>query len=395
MKRYFMIGIAIVLALALSAVFYGTWLNERGETVITERMENQRFSLHCARVSVRELRPRMAMNTVSLSSNDMADAVALVEGRIASCLVPKGSTVQKGAVLFVIENENIPLQIEEAQSNILQAESELRRAENQYKRYLLLRESDATSAQQFDDAEAAWHAAESALHVAKTKLSQLRIQESRQQVTAPIDGKVIVLYRQPGAYVQGGTALALVGDFHELFFTMPVEDKDAHHFMNGQEAEIVFRSKDFQKVYGTEYGTGNLGREQKFFASVAGITPPLSEPAIMRSILWRLDNQAGLLEPQTYGEAILQSLMGPSVLAVPISAMADSAYRTVYVVKEGVIERRAVETGTNDGTYIEIISGLQEGEIVVTSEVEGLTDGMQVDAALDEGEAGTGGAAKR
>mgnify|MGYP002868978984 CR=1 FL=1 len=390
-----MIGIAIVLAISFSAVVYGTWLNERGERVINERMESRRFSLHGAKAAVRELRPRMTMNTVSLSSNDMADAVALIEGRIASCLAPKGSTVEQGEVIFTVENENIPLQIEEAQSNILRAESELRRAENQYKRYLLLRENDAASAQQFDDAEATWHAAQSAVHVAETKLSQLRIQESRQQVTAPIGGKVLVLYRQPGAYVQGGTALALVGDFSELFFTMSAEDKDARHFESGQEAQVVFRSKDFQKVYGTEYGAGNLGNEQKFFASVAKILPPLSEPAAMRSILWRLDNRAGLLEPQTYGEAILQSLTGRRVLTVPLSAMIDNTFSAVYVAKDGIIERRNVTTGTNDGTYIEILSGLKEGEIVVTSEVEGLTEKMQVDVTLSDDETATGGTAER
>ena len=63
---------------------------------------------------------------------------------------------------------------------------------------------------------------------------------------------------------------------------------------------------------------------------------------------------------------------------------------------DGTIERRTVRTGTNDGSYIEVLSGLTEGEIVVTSGMEGLADGVHAEIILDESEAGAaeGGAAK-
>ena len=44
MKRYFMAGLGIVLALSLGAIFYGAWLNERGEVQITRRMEERRLT---------------------------------------------------------------------------------------------------------------------------------------------------------------------------------------------------------------------------------------------------------------------------------------------------------------------------------------------------------------
>ena len=394
MKRYFIVGLAIVLALSLGAIFYGAWLNERGEYQITRRMEERRLTLHGARAVARALSPQITVNAINLFSNDMADAVALVDGRIVECHAPKGSFVRRGDVIFTLENEDIPLQRQEAESNILRAQAELKKAENNYNRYQILKANDAASAQQFDEAEAAYLSAQSNLNVVEAKAAQLQVRESRQQVVAPIDGKVLVLYRQQGAYVQSGASLALVGDFRFLYFSSPVEDEAARHLLIGQEAELVFQQSDFKKVYGTDYAAGNLGSRQTFTATIAKITPSLDQPAAMRNILWQVDNRSGLLEPQTYGGVSFRSKRSHGALTVPLSAMADNEHKFVFVAKDdGTIERRSVHTGADDGSYIEILSGLTEGEIVVTSGMEGLTDGAHAEIILDETDA-KGGAEK-
>lgn len=394
MKRYFIVGLAIVLALSLGAIFYGAWLNERGEYQITRRMEERRLTLHGARAAARALSPQITVNAINLFSNDMADAVALVDGRIVECHAPKGSFVRRGDVIFTLENEDIPLQRQEAESNILRAQAELKKAENNYNRYQILKANDAASAQQFDEAEAAYLSAQSNLNVVEAKAAQMQVRESRQQVVAPIDGKVLVLYRQQGAYVQSGASLALVGDFRFLYFSSPVEDEAARHLLIGQEAELVFQQSDFKKVYGTDYAAGNLGSCQTFTATIAKITPSLDQPAAMRNILWQVDNRSGLLEPQTYGGVSFRSKRSHGALTVPLSAMADNEHKFVFVAKDdGTIERRSVHTGADDGSYIEILSGLTEGEIVVTSGVEGLTDGAHAEIILDETDA-KGGAEK-
>ena len=72
-------------------------------------------------------------------------------------------------------------------------------------------------------------------------------------------------------------------------------------------------------------------------------------------------------------------------MTVPLSAMTDNEKHAVFVAKaDGTVERRTVKTGTNDGTYIEILSGLSEGEIVVTSGTEGLSDGVHVEIVLED-----------
>ena len=386
MKKYFLIGLGIVLALSLSLILYGAYLNERGEFQIAKRMSERSLELQGAKSEKRFIRPYFKLNAINFFSKDMTDALALSDGRIVECVAPKGSFVRKGDTLFLLVNEELPLQIKQAEANILSARAEKHSRENQYKRYLMLKDKGAISAQQFDEAEAANRAAVAGLEVAEAKLGNLRIQEERQKVAAPLDGQVLMLYRQPGAYVTGGTALALVGDFRTLYFSTPVDDKLARHLIPGLEVELVFSNKDFKKVYDTNYAAGNLGSSQKFTASIAEITPPLSEPAAMRNVVWQADNRSGLLEPQTYGGVSLQSRTGHDGLAVPLAAMADNSNNRVYVAKgDDTIEERKVKTGTNDGSYIEILEGLAEGEIVVTSGTEGLRSGMRATVKVQGG----------
>ena len=95
MKKYFMIGLGIVLALSLTIILYGAWLNERGEFQIAKRMSERSLELQGSRAAVRFIRPKFTLSAINFYSKDMADAVALSDGRIVSCLTPKSSFVRK------------------------------------------------------------------------------------------------------------------------------------------------------------------------------------------------------------------------------------------------------------------------------------------------------------
>ncbi len=74
-------------------------------------------------------------------------------------------------------------------------------------------------------------------------------------------------------------------------------------------------------------------------------------------------------------------------MTVPLTAMLNQEQNSVFVLNEdNTIQRREVVTGVNDGKYIEIISGLSEGDIVITSDTNGLKDGTKVDITMDNEE---------
>jgi len=387
MKKYYALGLALVLVCAVALIAYGMYLNKAGELKITERMDNRAIPLQGEKVAFRNIQPTFVLDTVNLYSEEMADAVALIDGRLTDAFIAKNDKVRQGQNLFMIVNEDIPLKIEQAQSGIARAEAQLANARSTYARYTRLMEKDATSKEKFEESEMQFRAAEAGLKEAVTVRDQLLVQEGRQQITAPIDGEVLILYRQIGSYVTAGTPIALIGNFGTLYFSMPIEDKFAKNIFVGENFELNFKnSAALRKAYDTEFAAGNLGSEQSFPVKIREITPSLNKVAAMRKIVFEVDNRVGLLEQQTYNGVTLRVMSPRRALTVPLAAMTDTNKDAVFVVTaDNTLERRAVRTGADDGSYIEITAGLREGETVVTSATTGLESGVKVEVTLTKG----------
>ena len=107
----------------------------------------------------------------------MADAVALIDGRITDIKVQKNDRVSQGQAIITITNEQTPIKIRQADidilkaendilnadNNIAKAETDIARAKNDYNRYLRLRERDAVTLEKFEEVESAYKAAQSNL----------------------------------------------------------------------------------------------------------------------------------------------------------------------------------------------------------------------------------------
>lgn len=387
MKKFYIIGLAFILIFAIAMVSYGTYLNRSGENQITERMESRRIPLQGDVAKFRNIRPVLILDTVNLYSEEMADAVALIDGRLETAYVTKNSSVRTGQVLFTIINEEIPLKIQQADSSIVKAEAQLAQAKSNYARYTRLKERNATSLEKFEESQMMYQAAEASLAEARAVKQQLLVQDARQQVTAPLDGEVLIMYRQPGAYVTAGTPIALIGNFQRLFFSLPMDNRTAQRLSVGRNFQLNFHnSRALRKAYDTDYAAGNLGDAQVFPVYIREIMPNLNEPAAMRKVLFEVDNSAGLLEQQAYGGVDLMETMPHRALTIPLSAMIDANHDSVFVIANEILERRKVQAGADDGDYIEIFSGLREGEIVITSASKGLDAGMKATVTLTGGD---------
>ena len=110
--------------------------------------------------------------------------------------------------------------------------------------------------------------------------------------------------------------------------------------------------------------------------------PRLNEPAAIRKVVFEVDNSAGILEQQAYSGVELIRTTPHRALTIPIDSLGDTGKNFVFVVKENILERREIEVGADDGKFVEILSGLHEGETVVTSATKGLEDGMKVEINL-------------
>ena len=393
MKIYFYLGVGIIITLIVGLLGYGVYLNQRGESEIEQRMESLRLPLNGAVVTEREIQPYVELELVNLYCDDMTDVIARENGRVNQVLVEKHDMVTAGKPIMQLVDEDIPLKIKQADSDILEAEAQLVKTRNSYNRYSQLVESNAISLEKFDEAAAAYKAAQARLANNEAKREQLLMRQSRQMVLSSIDGEVLRLYQSEGAYVTAGTPVALVGDFSKLYFSAPVVDEEARRMELGKTinmtiaggATAVLGGEALPKSYGANYSTGNLGEDQVFSAMVTRITPGLGEPATVRQVIWKVDNRVGLLEPGAYRKLRLYAGTPHKCLAVPVAAFTDESHDRVAVMEaDGRLGFRDVKTGVTDGHYIEIISGLQAGDIVITSDTAGVTAGTEIELTLEE-----------
>ena len=411
MKRPFFIGLGAIFILIVTLTIYGTYLNQRGESKIAARMSEQSIPLRGAKVQVRPLKARLNVDTLNLYSNRMADAVTLLDGRITSIAVRKNTRVVQGQPLFTVTNETYPIKIRQAdidilrvdneiirsENEIVKSESNLARAKSEFERYGRLFAQEAVTKEKFEEIEAMYREAQVNIKNANlqresllaqkeylvAQKQQLLIENSYSEVTAPIDGEVLILYKTLGSYVTAGTPMALIGDFRTLNFSIDIQDDTSKSFKAGDMAKINFAHADFSKIYDTEYEAGNADSDRNFTARIVEITPPPTVPANIRKILWEVDNRAGLLEPQNYNSVYLQMITSRNCLTVPLDAMTSPARNEVFVAADGKIFRRQIQTGVDDGTFIEVVRGLHENELVVTGGTEDLEDGMKVDFTLE------------
>ena len=121
--------------------------------------------------------------------------------------------------------------------------------------------------------------------------------------------------------------------------------------------------------------------------TVTSVEPPLSEPAQIRRVTWEVDNSAGILDMKTYTDVNLRSEAEYERLAVPISTVIWQGGRKLAVMildDDETLQLREVEIGIIDGDYVEIVSGLSENDVVITSGKEGLKPGMKVKVKVEE-----------
>ena len=378
MKKLYLISLVLILICAGALIAYGTYLNKAGEQQIATRLATRAIPVNAALAKNRNIFPLFFLNTINLTSENVADAVALIDGRIDHSFVQKNSFVHQGQILFQIINEDISIKIKAADAAIARAQAQLLQASNSFNRYQRLKDKNATSLEKYDEAKLNFEAAQAALNEAQANKAQLLVQSDRQNISSPIDGQILILYKQIGSFVSAGTPVALVGDFSTLYFSTTF-NVSLQNIQIGDIFNLKFHNSNFTKAYDTDFAPGNLGDEQIFPAAIADISPPLNQPASLRKIIFKVDNSAGILEQQSYNSVQLVRNKPLYALTVPVSAVLDNQ---VFVVENDKIFRRAVSTGAYDGSFIEVTEGLREGEIVVTSPHDNLSDGLNVSVSL-------------
>lgn len=382
MKKFLFVSLAFGILLVFGLIFYGAYLNKAGETQIAEVMADQRIPVRVAKVAHREMSPRVLFPVLRFYTEKMTDAVTLVSGNIDQVFVKKNDFVQAGQVICTVVDDEMPLKIRQAETAIKSAEAKVKATENKYERYQRLWEKKATSLSSVEEAELDYNTAVASLEDAQAKLDQLLVQKSYMEVTAPISGNIITEYKNAGTHVDAGTPIFMIADFNELFCDVTVPDRIAKDFTVDSTSIFQFQDNASSRFYDdTGRNVGAYINDDGFsmVAVVQKITPSMSEPSEQRKITWRFDNASKMLESKVYGDVSMKVSKTHRYLMIPLEAVTNRAEPFVFVLDQDDTARvRDVTLGMTDGEYVEILSGLKEGDMVITSVTPYLLNGSKV-----------------
>lgn len=322
------------------------------------------------KVQVRDLEERIEA-TGELLAKEQATIACEIAGRITEILVDEGDAVTAQQVLLEIDPERRNLELADARAGLAEAEAARREQEREYKRRKTLHDrgiaSDADLDQTTTDLALAGSRAEAA--AARVGVAERAVRDA--SVRAPFSGLVARRTVSRGEFVNVGQPLFELVALDPIEVEFHLAERDSARAVIGQEVRV--RVAPFPEEY---------------FRGVVTVVSPTIDPRTRTlRVKAEIDNTDGRLRPGLFARADLGVAVRRNVLLAPERAIllrSDGA--VVYRTREGNrVERVIVETGEHHGTQVEVASGLEAGDVVVTRGQGGLIDGALVSPRHPDG----------
>ncbi len=326
---------------------------------------------------------RLLTLPAGLVANQQTLVYARASGYVSRWLVDIGDRVKKGQLLVQLDTPELDKQLAQARASLSQTIAALAQAEaNREYAYVTARREAALfarlliSAQENDQAQtqaAVWNAnvqaAKANVAAQRANVGQLAQLVSFGKVYAPYDGTITRRLVDVGTLVNAGAGTTAAALF-EIASTDPMEafvdvpQVFAPSVRVGADAKIAVRNF----------------RGRVFSGRVTRTAGALD--AASRTLRTEVDlpNPKGELLAGMYVDVSLDVAVSHQVVRVPSSGIiADSRGVHVAVVDgSGKVNLVAVTTGLDNGTTIDVVTGLSGGEQVIAAPPGGVTDGMQV-----------------
>ena len=405
--------LALLVAGALVASCRGSKANSRKEESNANTQPAVVEGVTTAAAIKREL-PRFFEATGSLAGDQQTDVAPQTSGKVVALGVDIGTYVKRGQMLIQLDPDELKLrvdqaaaQLEQAKANVRQAEEKiglrpgqafdpnrvaevaaakvtLDLAEKNLRRAEQLIESGDVSRSFFDEQRARRDQLKEQYEVAVAQARQnyAAVDVSRTNVAnaqaalalarkslsyavipAPIDGFVSERTADLGEYVSPQQKVVTIVRTNPLRIRIDIPEQAIPEVKVGQSVSIA-----------TSAWPG-----KNFAGRIARIAPNVSAQSRTLTVEAEIENSSNALKPGQFATVrILQEGAEPAVLVPARSVMSEAGVKRVYVIKNGHAEQRLVQTGQTDGDLIEIKSGVAADELIATSNLEQLSDGIAV-----------------
>ncbi|MCW8847910.1 MAG: efflux RND transporter periplasmic adaptor subunit [Sedimenticola sp.] len=306
-------------------------------------------------------------------------------GQIAQLDIHEGDHVKKGQLLLQLWNEDLMAQIRLSQAEArvatanaraacLQAEIARREADRQqrlHKKGLVSEESIDKFSTEAEAKKADCESANASTRAAADRVEVNRSYLERTQLFAPFDGIIAEINGELNEYVTPsppGIATPPAVDLIDnscFFMEAPIDEVDAARIKTDQPARVTLDAFDKRNFPGSVKRIAAYVLDREKQARTVDVEVEFSNPEDIKELL------AGYSADV---EIILETK--DSALRIPTEAVIEDNQVYIFLSDTGSVEKREIEVGLSNWDYTEVLSGIKQGDQIITSvDVEGLEDG--------------------
>ena len=295
--------------------------------------------------------------TAPLEARGESQVVAKTSGVALDVLVEEGQQVRAGQPLVRLDPDR-------ARLAVAQAEAQMRKLENSYRRSQQLVAQQMISANDVDQIKYDLENIRAQHRLATLELSYTT-------VLAPISGVIASRSIKDGNFVQINTPIFRIVDNSKLEATLNVPERELVTLKAGQPATMAVDALP----------------GKTFAGKVDRVAPVVDSGSGTFRVVLAFDN-GGVLQPGMFGRIKIDYDQRADALVVPrVALLDDENDPAVYAIRNGKANRVPVKLGYTDGGWAEVRSGLKTGDQVVTAGKVALREGSEVQVISADGKA--------
>jgi RND family efflux transporter MFP subunit len=311
---------------------------------------------------------RAAGETVTLTGTVQAQTEInqsfRIDGRLLERALNVGDTVRPGQLVARLDSQNEESSVQSARAQLTGARARLAEAQNNFTRMRDLVAENAVSRASFDQAEAALKTAQAQVESAQTQVTLAENRLSYTRLVSEVGGVVTAQGAEPGEVVGAGRMIVQVAreGGRDAAFDVPARVKDAA----AANSDITVVLTSDPKVT-----AGGVVRE---------IAPRADPVTGTFRVKVRLVNPPPAMRLGTTVTGRMKLASTTSIEVPPSAVIRTERQAAVWIVdpKTGLVSTRAIEIRSSDPNRVEVASGLNSGDVVVTAGIQALRPGQKV-----------------
>jgi RND family efflux transporter MFP subunit len=283
-----------------------------------------------------------------------------ITGRIVKILAVDGQKVVRNQEILRLDQQDLLTQIQEIERNIEAAKLKAQRARRDHERLVDLKGRGVVTLKDFEDSRTSYSLSENDAAIAEARAANLRDKLTKTIIRAPHDGTLLLKDLTEGQVVtsaaaqNGGTLLGEVADLSVLMVRTNINEIDVARIKMADSARVRVDSMRSVQMTGT----------------VKRIATSALESSADRTRVFPvdvyLDEPDERLRPGMSATVFFTLARVDDVLAVPLNSVFSTAesVRYVFIRKGEGFAVHPIETGIADTRYVQVLSGLENGQDV-------------------------------